>query len=330
MATIRPSRRIERAGVNAVRTLLEDHEHIVQEIDGGNDHGEDLFVNLTRSGKRTGHYFAAQVKSGKKYKRARGYAIPVDDHYDDWKQSRIPVLGIVYDPDTGMIFWTNLTKQLRAAEQPPSWVQIPLSSRLTSENMRGFAAEVEAYVDGAGMRVRGATQEEALTEAIRARKGIDPELAPNPLYEGFGDFALRHEDKIAQIARTLLQATPLMILALVMVFEWPYQVRFVERYSDISPVMWILNLYIFMFYMALTMFFEFRAGRVPKETGHWLALIAGNFLWIPIWDPGGHRGWWGTLWILLGATVPSWGYKTLLVHFIWYAKERRKRAQQAA
>ncbi|MER7582350.1 DUF4365 domain-containing protein [Kitasatospora sp. NPDC097691] len=62
MATIRPSRRIERAGVNAVRTLLEDHEHIVQEIDGGNDHGEDLFINVTRGGRRTGHYFAVQVK----------------------------------------------------------------------------------------------------------------------------------------------------------------------------------------------------------------------------------------------------------------------------
>ncbi|MGI5445216.1 hypothetical protein ACQEVM_05620 [Streptomyces sp. CA-243310] len=30
--------------VNEVRSLLERHGHIVQEIDGANDHGEDLHV----------------------------------------------------------------------------------------------------------------------------------------------------------------------------------------------------------------------------------------------------------------------------------------------
>lgn len=53
-ARVTRSRRIERAGVNALRALLEDHDQIVQEIDGGNDYGEDLFVMLTRDGERTG------------------------------------------------------------------------------------------------------------------------------------------------------------------------------------------------------------------------------------------------------------------------------------
>ncbi|WP_327297749.1 DUF4365 domain-containing protein [Streptomyces sp. NBC_01197] len=70
MSTVRSSRRIERAGVNALRTLLEEDNHLVQEIDGGNDHGEDMIVNFTRHGKRTGYWIAIQVKSGKKYKRA--------------------------------------------------------------------------------------------------------------------------------------------------------------------------------------------------------------------------------------------------------------------
>ncbi|MGW1173327.1 DUF4365 domain-containing protein [Kitasatospora sp. NPDC002543] len=326
MATIRPSRRIERAGVNAVRTLLEDHEHIVQEIDGGNDHGEDLIVNLTRGGKRTGHYIAVQVKSGKKYKRARGYAIPIDDHYDDWKQSRIPVLGFVYDPDTGEIFWTNLTKKLREAPKAPSWIQIPEDSKLSNDSMRGFAAEVEEYVDSAGMRVRGRTQEEGFSGAARARRGLDPETAPNPLFEGFADFALRHEEKIDTLARDVRRAIPLMILAIIMAWEWPYQIRFVERYSDISPLPWVMNIYTFISFAALAMYFEFRAGRIPKETGRWLALFAGNFLSVPVWDHGDQRDWWGTVWIFAGAFGPSLGVKFIFVSFVGFARERRRRS----
>ncbi|MFG2135687.1 DUF4365 domain-containing protein [Streptomyces sp. NPDC048650] len=82
-ARVPRSRSIERAGVNALRAFLEEHFQIVQEIDGGNDFGEDLFVMPTREGERTGSSIAVQVKSGDKYKRANGYAIPVDAHASD-------------------------------------------------------------------------------------------------------------------------------------------------------------------------------------------------------------------------------------------------------
>ncbi|MGY0466322.1 DUF4365 domain-containing protein [Kitasatospora sp. cg17-2] len=330
MAKVRPSRRIERAGVNAVRTLLEDHEHIVQEIDGGNDHGEDLFINVTRAGRRTGHYFAVQVKSGKKYKRAHGYAIPIEEHFEDWRQSRIPVMGFVYDPDTDAIFWVNLTKELRAASEPPSWVQIPLSSQLSHDTIRGFIAEVEAYVDNAGMRVRSSTQEEGFAGAARARRGLDPATAPNPMYEGLGDIALRHEQKIDTVMRDIRRALPLMVLAMIMVWEWPRQIKFVEMNSHMSPILWVVNVYMFIAYAALTIYFEFRAGRFPKQLGQWLSLFATNFLWVPAFDPGDGHGWWGTTWIVLGVFAPSIGHKALLVFFIGYAKERKRRAQELA
>lgn len=330
MAKVRPSRRIERAGVNAVRTLLEDHEHIVQEIDGGNDHGEDLLINVTRAGRRTGHYFAVQVKSGKKYKRAHGYAIPVEDHFEDWRQSRIPVMGFVYDPDTDAIFWVNLTKELRAATEPPTWVQIPLSSRLSPDTIRGFIAEVEAYVDNAGMRVRSSTQEEGFAGAARARRGLDPAAAPNPIYEGLGDFALRHEQKIDTVMRDIRRALPLMILAMIMIWEWPRQIKFVEMNSKMTPTLWVINVYMFIAYAALTIYFEFRAGRYPKQLGQWFSLFAANFLWVPAFDPGHGHDWWGITWIALGVFAPSIGHKALFVFFIGYAKERKRRAQELA
>lgn len=58
MAGIRRNRRIERAGVNALRTVLEDAGHIVQEIDGSNDYGEDLYVRFVNRGRLT-NYIAA-------------------------------------------------------------------------------------------------------------------------------------------------------------------------------------------------------------------------------------------------------------------------------
>ncbi|MFE9660985.1 DUF4365 domain-containing protein [Streptomyces sp. NPDC005955] len=84
-----------------------------QEIDGGNDYGEDCYLSFTERGERTGDLVAVQVKSGVEYRRSVGYAIPCRDHVEDWTRSRIPVIGVVYDPDLRKLFWVNLTRHLR-------------------------------------------------------------------------------------------------------------------------------------------------------------------------------------------------------------------------
>ncbi|MGA5346704.1 DUF4365 domain-containing protein [Streptomyces griseoincarnatus] len=329
MAKVRPTRRIERAGVNALRALLEEHDHIVQEIDGGNDHGEDLYVMLTRNGRRTGHVFAVQVKSGKKYKRSKGYAIPIEDHGEDWRESRIPVIGVVYDREQSSLYWVNLSKKLRGSDISPKWIQVPQVAVLSDETIRGFAAEVESYIDHEGMRIRGATREEVFSGAARAREGLDPETTPNPLYEGLADLALKHEKKLSQAGRIARRYLPLLLLCLIMAIEWPYQVRFAEKYgSGVNPFIWAINLYFFMLYMALTILFEFRAGRLPANTGRFFALITGNFLWLPVIDSGGTEDWWGPMWVFIGGTVPNVGYTILLTHYVASAVERRKKMRQ--
>ncbi|NUR04595.1 MAG: DUF4365 domain-containing protein [Streptomyces sp.] len=329
MSTVRASRKIERAGVNALRSLLEEHDHIVQEIDGGNDHGEDMIVNFTRAGKRTPYWIAIQVKSGKKYKRANGYAIPVEDHFDDWRQSRIPILGVVYDMKKRELFWVNLTEKLKSVDESPGWVQVANTSLLDSETIEDFYAEVATYVGDERMRIRAATKEEALAEAVRARQGLDPLTAPNPMYDGLADLALRYEERLKAIRRNVIRSLPIQIVIVLMLWAWPYQIRFVEGSSDMSPVLWVSNLYLFMFWMALTIFFEFRAGRVPIETGKWLWMVAANFAWLPVMDPDGDRGWWGTFWIWAGVLVPSFGEKLLLITFVGFAMDRIKKRREA-
>lgn len=155
MATVPPNRRIERAGVNALRSLLEEHDHLVQEIAGGTDHGEDCFVMLTRQRKRTGYSFTAQVKAGKKYKRAHGYAIKVGHHFTDWRTSKVPVIGVVYDTDEQRLFWINLTLHLNASSTAPSWVPVPRENELCAASIDAFVTHIEEFTDAPGRLIAG-------------------------------------------------------------------------------------------------------------------------------------------------------------------------------
>ncbi|MGW6523979.1 outer membrane protein assembly factor BamB family protein [Streptomyces sp. NPDC054962] len=147
MATVSANRRTERAGVNALRSFLEEHDHLVQEMSSGTDHGEDCFVMLTRQRKRSGYSFTVQVKAGKKYKRARGYAIDVGDHFTDWQASKVPVIGVVYDVDERRMFWVNLTLHLSAVATAPRWVQIPRENELCAASLDTFVTHIEEFTD---------------------------------------------------------------------------------------------------------------------------------------------------------------------------------------
>ncbi|MEW2029664.1 tetratricopeptide repeat protein [Streptomyces roseifaciens] len=156
------SRRIERAGVNTLRALLEDHDQIVQEIDGGNDYGEDLFVMLTRDGERTGVSMAIQVKSGDKYKRANSYAIPVEGHASDWKDSLLPVYGVVFDIESRQLFWANLTEALETSEGSPTWIPVSREQELHDDSVGSFLELAHAFVEA---RTRGHVEEATLRVA---------------------------------------------------------------------------------------------------------------------------------------------------------------------
>ncbi|MFJ6776694.1 DUF4365 domain-containing protein, partial [Kitasatospora sp. NPDC091257] len=136
--------------------LLEEHDQIVQEIDGGNDYGEDLLVMLTEGGYRTGVCVAIQVKSGQKYKRSNGYAIPVDGHVEDWRNSIIPVFGVVYDVDSRKLFWVNISRVLQEDFDPPSWIPLGTTRKLSGTTVADFLSEVHEYARS--VRSRGGTK----------------------------------------------------------------------------------------------------------------------------------------------------------------------------
>ncbi|MDX3848497.1 outer membrane protein assembly factor BamB family protein [Streptomyces europaeiscabiei] len=173
MATVSQNRRTERAGVNALRSFLDEHDHLVQEMASGTDHGEDCFVMLTRGRKRTGYSFTAQVKAGRKYKRARGYAIDVGDHFTDWRASKVPVVGVVYDIDEQRMFWINLTLHLSSVATAPRWVQIPWENELCTASLDAFVTHIEEFTDAPGQFPANAAGSPAAEDAPSSRGRTD-------------------------------------------------------------------------------------------------------------------------------------------------------------
>ncbi|KOG90191.1 DUF4365 domain-containing protein [Streptomyces varsoviensis] len=148
MPKIARGRRVGQAAVNALRTLLEEHDHIVQEISGQNDFGEDFYVTFTDNGDVTSDTIKVQVKGGDSWRRGNGYAVPVDRHGDTWADGNIPVYCVVYDPATPALYWANATQQLRRLGplNPPKYIGVSPNAVLDDITMGSFVAQARQYV----------------------------------------------------------------------------------------------------------------------------------------------------------------------------------------
>ncbi|MFJ8945321.1 DUF4365 domain-containing protein [Streptomyces sp. NPDC102395] len=216
MAKVLATKKTERAGVNAFKSTMEAAGHIVQEIDGGNDCGEDCDLSFTELGRRTGDLAAVQIKSGVKYRRAVGYAIPCRDHIEDWTKSKIPVIGVVYDPEMRACYWVNLTEYLRREHgkgKKPKSVPVDEEAILEGDGVGDMTAAVRQYIsdtageNGAPYRgMRG-----AIKKAIDERKHRREEHFvsapigghPIPPFEAEADFLERHPNFIPRLLAVL-------------------------------------------------------------------------------------------------------------------------------
>lgn len=99
-----------RSAVEAFSSWCTSRKWIFQPTDGGSDFGKDGYVEVSCSGIPTGELFGVQVKGGASWRAAGGHRIPVGKHRKLWKDSTVPVIGIVHD---GGLWWVNLTIALR-------------------------------------------------------------------------------------------------------------------------------------------------------------------------------------------------------------------------
>jgi hypothetical protein len=138
-------------GVNAVRTFLEHHGCVFQEVAQQNDFGKDGYLDFGEKGVVTFLCAALQIKSGASYRTAKGdYSLPVDTHAENWRKSTVPVFGLVYDPDDALIRWVDITGYLRAHPEQTGG-SVPASGRhvLDVLSLRGaFKSALKAHASG--------------------------------------------------------------------------------------------------------------------------------------------------------------------------------------
>ncbi|MFD4394472.1 DUF4365 domain-containing protein [Kitasatospora sp. NPDC058478] len=251
MAKVLGTKKTERAGVNEFRSLMESAGHIVQEIDGGNDYGEDCYLSFTEHGRRTGDIVAVQVKSGLKYRRAVGYGIPCRDHIEDWSLSRIPVIGVVYDPEIRKLFWVNLTEYLLSeitkGKRPRS---VPLSetSILDRSTISAAVAEVRSFIarDDHFDRQTSTGLRAQIGEAIRRRRHRDSNhIEEHPLGGHSMPSAVAevefHERHPKLLGRSIKLGT-YAVMALVLAMEGPGLYQAAER-EDRPGWLWLICFY---------------------------------------------------------------------------------------
>lgn len=140
------NRALERTAVNKLRLLLERHGHIVQEVSGGSDMGEDLIVSFVQGKHRTNEHIAIQVKGGQSYRASVGYLVPVRQHGLDWGTSNVPVVCVVYDPEMLALYWANATEQIAVAGSGSlRSIRIAESAVLNDATLEDFVAQLISF-----------------------------------------------------------------------------------------------------------------------------------------------------------------------------------------
>ncbi len=150
---ISSNRRIEREGVNAAQAFFERNNCVFQEVALQNDFGKDAYLDVTRVGVFGPLCVALQIKSGRSYRTSSGdYLIPLDHHANTWRNSTVPIFGIVYDPDDKELRWTDLTAYLRDnPDKNTGSAPVARSSVLTETSIGGeFVRAIHKYSSSGG------------------------------------------------------------------------------------------------------------------------------------------------------------------------------------
>jgi hypothetical protein len=167
---LRKNRRVERAGVNAVQAFFEKHDWIFQSIDLENDYGKDAYVDAPNGNNATGVCAALQIKSGASFRRANGYAIPIGEHERIWRESVLPIMGIVHDPNNEGLYWCDISSFLR--DHPNG---VPASIPLSRDNVLNANTLTNAFLPS--IRQTAGTMGESWSPLDLCSESIDRQVA---------------------------------------------------------------------------------------------------------------------------------------------------------
>lgn len=139
----------EKKGINIVKILVEDNGSIFREISTVDDIGHDAnieFCELNNDEYRpSGIEIKVQIKSGESYFNTNQAYIKGDkNHFEYWKKHILPTIGIVYNPKTKILYWTNISEYLEQQEEFDTY-NIPCNKILNETNFKNFVNECSNY-----------------------------------------------------------------------------------------------------------------------------------------------------------------------------------------
>ena len=149
---ISPNYYQERSGVLRVASLLNSMGFLWRETpnaDVGID-GQVEFVD--KNGMATGATVAVQTKSGESYFQSTGDSwkyYPTEQHETYWENYPLPVILLIHQPETDVVYWVDARRQLRS-EQRNKYLSIPKNQILSKEsgvNIFGSYGETEIRLE---------------------------------------------------------------------------------------------------------------------------------------------------------------------------------------
>jgi len=130
----------ERVGVNKVENIfLQEFDWIPRTL-YQTDVGIDMTVEVSNEGVPTGQLIAIQIKSGESYfsEESNGNIIyrGTIDHLNYWLNHSLPVIIVLYNPNTDLTIWEEITEK-KAIKTEKAWkIKIPKTNKLDSTKRR--------------------------------------------------------------------------------------------------------------------------------------------------------------------------------------------------
>lgn len=108
---VTPGQRTGKVGMLELERVLTRAGLVIQPVDTQNDIGRDAYVEVIDETDVTGRVVAVQVKSGASYFHKGSWVVPGSPaDFTLWRESSLPMFGVVHDPTDDSLRWANLSE----------------------------------------------------------------------------------------------------------------------------------------------------------------------------------------------------------------------------
>lgn len=138
-------------GVDFVRSVVKAANCLFQEVSLENDVGNDGYIEFVENEIAISFAIWVQIKTGNSYVKSDGnFVLKADkDHFEYWHAHIMPVAAIIYNPDTDVAVWLDITEYLNqnpnCIQTGPYNIAIPAGEIFSTKTFRQFTLHFLKY-----------------------------------------------------------------------------------------------------------------------------------------------------------------------------------------